>query len=480
MPFWSPDSRSVGFFADGLLKRVDLADGAVRTLARAPQPRRGAWSDDGTVIFGASSVGPLLRVHADGGPVQPATSLLPGQTNHRWPQFLPGGRFVLFALGSPDVRGLYAGSLSDPALRRVSDRELAYSFLPPSHLLFARQGGLWARPLSAELSASTGEFVAVAPKVVVSSGITGYAGFSASSTGAIAYRASAGQRQLVWVDRAGRVLRKVGQADDSLMVLTDLSADDRTAGVQRIVDGNVDAWLVDTARGVARRLTFDAAFDGNAVLSPDGQHVAYVTDGRADVYQIHQRPADGSGVDATLLESPENKNLGDWSPDTRYLMYATQSATTQYDLWALPLDRVRKSIEIARTPFSEGGGRFSPDGRWVAFQSNETGQSEVYVQRFPAAGAKTQVSVGGGGAPRWRRDGRELFYVAPDNRLMNVPLVLGPADVEAAPPRRLFLLPGSVDFGYEAAADGQRFLVNTPVSGASPITLILNWKPPQR
>ena len=481
MPFWSHDGRSVGFFANGLLKRLDIADGRVRTLAVAPQPRRGAWNAAGDILFGASSVGPLLRVHADGGPVRQVTTLLPGQTNHRWPQFLPDGRrFLIFALGRPDVRGLYAGSLDDSRLRRVSDRESAYSFMPPSQLLLARQGGLWSRPLSSDLTAPAGNLVAVASKVLLASWYTGYAAFSASANGAIAYRASAGTRQLAWLDRAGRVVERVGPADDSQLTLTHLAPDGLSAGVQRNVDGVVDIWVVDTRRGVPRRLTFDGAFDGNVTFSPDGRRVAYVTDGTADVYQIHLRASDGTGDAVKLLESPENKNPSDWSLDGRFLLYDSQNPENHFDLWAVPMLGGGKPIEVARTPFTESNGRFSPDARWIAFQSSESGRSEVYVQRFPGSGPKTQVSVGGGWAPRWPRHGREIFYLAPGNRVMAVSPTFADDKVVSSEPRPLFVLPGSEQFGYELSGDGQRFLVSTPVSSASPITVILNWQPPAR
>ena len=196
LPFFSPDGGSIAFFADGSLKRIDLAGGFVRTLASAPQGRRGSWNREGTIIFGATSVGPLYRVPADGGAVEQATTLVAGQTNHRWPQFLPDGRrFLLFALGSPDVRGVYLGSLAEQGLRRISDRESAYLFLPPAHVLFARQGALWVRRLSPEYTSVEGDLIPVAPRVLVHSTVTGLGAFSSSSAASIVYRASAGSRR---------------------------------------------------------------------------------------------------------------------------------------------------------------------------------------------------------------------------------------------------------------------------------------------
>ena len=478
MPFWSPDSRSIGFFAQGVLKRIDLAGGFVRTLANAPQPRQGTWNHGGTIVFGAGSIGSLQRVPADGGAVQPATSLLPGQTNHRWPQFLPDGRrFLLFSLGVEDVRGVYLGSLENTSVRRISDRESAYAFIAPAHLLFARQGALWARKLTPDYGSAEGDLMPVAPNVLVESTFTGFGAFSASPTGSIAYRASARTTQLVWVDRTGRDLQTLGEPDASQMTLWALAPDGRTAAVTRVVDGNEDVWLVDAARGVSRRLTTDPGGDGPPVFSPDASRVVYVSDGEADVYQIHERRADGSGSARLVLASVENKNPNDWSPDGRYVLYTSQSPETGFDIMAVPISGDGKPFEIARTPFPEADGRFSPDGHWVAYMSIESGSPQIFVRPFAGPGTKFQVSVGGGSQPRWRRDGGELFYVAPDNRVMAVRIVTAATRVEAGRPHALFTL--STMSGYEPAPDGKRFLTFKLVSPASPITVILNWKPPR-
>jgi eukaryotic-like serine/threonine-protein kinase len=473
-PFWSPDSRSIAFFADGLLKRIDLESGFVRTVASAPNPRRGAWNDDGTVLFGAS-VGPLYRVSADGGPVAEATNLLPLQTNHRIPQFLPGGRFLLLTLGAPDVRGVYLSSLSDTSLRRVFDRESAYLFMPSGHVLIVRDGALWARGFNA-MEASLGEnLVPVAQRVLVSPSTTGFSALSASATGAVAYRTSAGSKQLVWLDRDGRTLESVGQPDDAQLELASLSPDGATAAAVRTVNGNTDVWVLDSQRGVPRRLTFDPHSDATPIFSPDGLRVAYVSDRKADVWDIFERRSDGTGAETLLLESNENKQALAWSSDGRFILYTTQNPQTDYDLWALPLGGERKPIPIAVTPYVEYDARLSPDAHWVAFESTETGQTEIYIQPFPETGPKRQIS-NGGRRPRWRRDGRELFYISADDRLMAVSISPGNAGLEVGPPRALFALPPTQSF--EPSPDGQRFLTTAVVSEASPITIILNWQPP--
>jgi serine/threonine protein kinase/Tol biopolymer transport system component len=473
-PFWSPDSRSVGFTARGVLKRIDLDSGLVRTLARHSFAG-GAWNVDGTILIG-SVIGPLYSVQADDGSVTQTTNLLEGQSSHRWPQFLPDGRFLFFTLGPPAVRAVYLGSTADANVQRLSDRESGYRFMPPSHVLFARQGGLWARRLGPESTTLEGELVPVAPKVLVSPGFFGYSAFSSSATGAIAYRASAGETQLVWLDRAGRPVGTVGQADDGQMTLYQLSRDGRTVAITRTIAGNTNVWLLDTERGVPHRLSFDVN-DNDVIISPDGTRVVHQANGPSDGSVVYERRSDGTGTESQLLQESVNEwhHPQDWSADGRHIMYAV-TTTTGLDLRALPLSGERTPFDVARTSFSELNARFSPDGRWVAYQSNETGQFEIHVQPFPGPGPKVQVSVGGGTLPRWRRDGGELFYIALDKRLMAVSIAQSGSRLETDPPQALFTL--SATKGYEPSPDGQRFLVTEVVSEASPISVILNWKPP--
>ena len=477
LPFWSPDSRSVGFNANGLLKRIDLGSGLVRTIANRTSVG-GSWNTDGTILMG-SGIGPLYVVSADGGTPRPATDLLQGQVTHRWPQFLPDGRrFLLFSLGVPSKRGVYIGSAGARRVQRLSDRESGYQILSP-HLIFARQGALLARRASADFTSLQGEFVPVAPKVLVDRGLFGFAAFSASSSGAIAYRASAGETQLVWLDRNGRAVGTVGAADDSQMLLSHLSQDGRSVAVTRTIAGNTNVWLLDTERGIPRRLTFGLN-DTSVVFSPDGSRVAHQAEGNHEGTVVWERRADGTGGETPLLQEPEEHEFDhprDWSSDGRYILYAL-STTTNSDLRALPLFGDRRPIDIARTPFTETAGRFSPDGRWVAYQSDETGRPEIHVQPFPGPGPRFQVSVAGGTLPRWRRDGRELFYVAPDRRLMSLSVTPRRDRLETGAPQPLFTL--STTSFYEPSPDGQRFLVTAAVSEVSPITVIMNWRPPIR
>jgi Tol biopolymer transport system component len=247
-----------------------------------------------------------------------------------------------------------------------------------------------------------------------------------------------------------------------------------------VVDGNTDVWLVDTERATFRRLTLDPGIDGEPIISPDGSRLVYVADGRDDVYQMYERPADGTGGETLLLETNEHKNPRDWSPDGRYILFTNQSLETGWDLLALPLAGDRKPLEVARTRFDEANGRFSPDGRWVAYSSAESGRSEVYVQSFPGGEGKQVVSVGGGQFPRWRRDGRELYYFTPaGDRLMAVSVSTAATKFQAEAPLYLFTALAR-RYGFEPSLDGQKFLLNIQVSEPSPITVILNWKRPGR
>ena len=257
-----------------------------------------------------------------------------------------------------------------------------------------------------------------------------------------------------------------------------LSPDGRNVAFRRIVSGNADVWLLDITRGVRRRFTSDAARDYEAIWSPDGSHIAFSSD-RKGVLDLYDKPVAGAETESLLLESAEQKNIYDWSLDGRFILYGAQNSKTGRDIWALPLFGDRKPLAVAQTAFDEAEGRFSPDGRWVAYGLNETGRNEIHIQPFPGPGGKLQISTGGGNFPQWRRDGREIFYVGPDSRLMTVPVMLpvNGSTVEAGTPVALFAMrPGSE---FAATPDGQRFLINTLLEDAAtpPITVILNWKP---
>ncbi|MDO8630186.1 MAG: hypothetical protein Q7R41_06805, partial [Phycisphaerales bacterium] len=470
-------------FADQKLKRVDIGGGNVQTIADAASGFGATWNADGMILFAGENTAPLLRVPATAGerPVE-ATRLEKGQVSHRFPQLLPDGhRFLFFATGPADVQGVYLGSLDTTETRRIVDSDTRAEFLPPHWLLFGREDGLYAQHVDPETFVTSGDAVFVAGRVARSPQAFASLAVSASTSGVLAYRTDAeSTRELVWVDRQGRQIGTFGAPPGLTARPGWLSPDGRTVAVGRTVDGNEDIWLIDTARGVLRRLTFDAATDFAAAWSPDGSRIVFSSSRKAGGrYDIYQRSLGGSD-DELLLETAENKNASDWSPDDRFILYANRK--TNDDIWALPLDGDRKPFVVVHTPFNEANAHFSPDGRWISYASNETGRSEVFVTRFPGGGRNWQISTNGGDNSRWRDDGRELIYLAPDDRIMAVPVSLdaNAPSVEAGNPVALFAVrPGS---RVSATPDAQRFLINTPTNdaAASPITIVLNWKPPNQ
>jgi Tol biopolymer transport system component len=425
-PFWSPDGRAVGFFADGKLKRIDLVGGAVQVLADAPLGRGGTWNPDDVIVFAPSSTGALLRVAATGGTAAPVTRFAAGQGSHRLPQFLPDGRRFLFlmATGQPDTHGVYVGSLDDGEPTRVMPAETAAAYAAPGYLLLVSQGVLAAHPFDAANATVTGEPRPVAQAVGTNDG-SSHSAFSVSAAGVLAHRAGAGaRRQLVWVDRTGNTVGAIGQPDENAPANPELAPDGQRVAVGRNVQGNLDVWLIDVGRGVPSRFTFDVEADNAPLWSPDGSHVVFRST-RKGVHDVFEKPVSGTADEQPLLVTSQAKSALDWSRDGRFLLYSTQDPKTGSDLWALPMMGERKPFAVLQSSFDEIEGQFSPDGRWLAYASNESGRYEIYIRTFPEAGRKWQVSVAGGVQPRWRRDGRELYYVAPDTRLMAVPIRLG-------------------------------------------------------
>jgi serine/threonine protein kinase/Tol biopolymer transport system component len=492
-PFWAPDGRAVGFFADGKLKRLDLAGGAPQVLADAPQGRGGTWNSDGVIVF-TPTAGPtavLMRVMASGGTPVPLTRLAAGQGNsHRWPQFLPDGRHVLFfvGLGQPETHGVYVVSLDGGEPTRVLTGETAAVYAAPGYLLRVSQGVLVAQRFDAARATVSGEPIPVAQAVGTDDG-TWRSAFSVSAAGVLAYRPGTGaRRQLVWVDHMGKVLGSIGQPDENTLANPALAPDGQRAAVTRSVQGNYDVWLIDLGRGVPSRFTFDAAQDQMPAWSSDGRQVVF-TSSRKGVWDLFEKASNGAD-DQPLLVSAQDKAPLDWSPDGRVLLYATQDPKTASDLWALPLTGERKPFPVVQTSFDDIEGQFSPDGRWLAYASNESGRYEIHIRSFPEPSGKWQVSAAGGLQPRWGRDGRELFFVAPDTRLMAVPIRVASdrREVDVGAPVALFptrLASGSgvIAAGFNARAqymvapDG-RFLMNVSVAEAgpaSPITIIQNW-----
>jgi Tol biopolymer transport system component len=485
-PFWAPDGRSIGYFGDGQLKRVDLDGGVVRKLASAPQPRGGSWGTAGTIVFAAGSAGSLNAVPEQGGDAAVVTRVQrPQQTGHRFPHFLPDGRhFLFYALGGPAGRGLYLGSLDSTEAVRLVEADSSGVFAAPDLVLFAREGALWAQRLDLRTWRPVDLPVPVSKQIAVSSEIFGLVALSETAQSLIAFRPSAANRAFMWFDRSGRQIGRLGDLDSGEPAEPQLSLDGRTIVFRRTIRGNTDLWEMEVGRQIPRRLTSDAAREYEAVRSADGSRLVFNSDrnGVLDLYEKSLSAGDAS-PERVILETSDHKNVNDWSADDRYLLYSTQSPTSAADLFALPRFGDGTPIPIARTAATEFRGRFSPDGRWVAYESNESGRSEVYVQSFPPPARKMPISTAGGMAPMWRGDGRELFFRSLDGRLMAAAILITGPDLAAEAPLELFTLPAgpSRDGGnttpYAVSRDGQRFLINMLVGDVPPITVLLNWKP---
>ncbi len=485
-PFWSPDSRSIGFSTITALSRLDLAGGTPQVLANlVGVPTDGSWNADGTILYTREAASPLWRISAAGGEPTAVTRLeRPGQTAHRYPQFLLDGRhFLFFELGTPATGGIYLASLDGGAPTRLTAADSAGAFLPPDRVLFVQAGTLVSRRLDLVGRALAGEPVTLADRVGVDS--LGRGGFAASGTGLVAYRVGGdAARQLTWVDRTGKAVGVAGEPDASAPAYPELSPDGRRVAMRRPVQGNIDIWLRDLLGGGMTRLTFDAAVESVPVWSPDGTRIAFNSN-RTGAYNLYTKASNGSGAEARLVDSPNNVIPQDWSRDGRWLLYYELHPTTGRDLWVVDMTSPDLTPRVvANTPAHEALAQFSPDGRWVAYQTNESGRFEVVVQPFPDAGGKWHVSAAGGVAPRWRADGQELYFLAPDATMMAVPVTAAGASLAAGMPVSLF--PSRIRGGgsvatdrpqYDVARDG-RFLINQPVADATaaPITLILNWQ----
>ena len=416
-PFWSPDSRSIGFFAKGKLLRVDVADGAQQEMATMLGTSvGGSWSADGTIVFSRQTTGPLWRVAAaEGEPVAVTQLDPPRQIGHRFPHFLPDGRqFLFYATGTPETAGIYLGSLDGGAPTRLTAADSAGQFLRPDWVMFVRQGTLVARRLDFAQKALTGDTFTLTDRVTLNAR---GASFAVSTAGLVAYRAGGGEaRHLTWVDRTGKAMGVAAEPDEANMQSPEPSPDGRRVAIARAAQGNVDIWLLDLFRGGMTRRTTDAAGDINALWSPDGMRIAFSSN-RTGVFDLYLKPSNGSGAEERLVASPNIKQAQDWSRDGRWLLYYEANPTTGRDLLALDMTSPdHTSRVVANTPAEEVLAQFSPDGRWVAYQTNESERFEVVVQPFPDAGGKWQVSTNGGAAPRWRADGKEIYYRRPTRR----------------------------------------------------------------
>jgi Tol biopolymer transport system component/tRNA A-37 threonylcarbamoyl transferase component Bud32 len=477
-PFWSPDSRFLGFIAEGKLKKIEVTGGPAQKICDAPTGADGSWGSEGVILYDGTGKDPIYRVSAAGGSPTVAAKAETKEGEVGWPEFLPDGRhFLYMAIGTkPEDNTYRVGTLDSPDSKSFAPAQTLLTYSPPGYLLFVRDKTLVAQPFDPKAVKTKGEPIPLAEQIGTDN--VGLATFSVSREGTLAYRTGETGGRLLWVDRSGKELDAVGEKGDYTNPALSPAGDRLAFSLSDPRGGKTDIWIRDLARGVSSRFTFGGANNWVPLWSPDGATIVFRSD-RNGIIDLFEKPASGQGEDKILFKSDEAKVATDWSRDGRYIAFSSQNAKTGWDCWALPTFGDRKPVPIVARPFAELNPMFSPDARFVAYQSNESGTQEIYVQSFPVASGKWQISSTGGSDPSWRADGKELFYRSADQKLMAVEIQAGET-FKAGIPRPLFparLRSGVARNKYVAAADGQRFLLVAPLGRESliPTTVVLNW-----
>jgi Tol biopolymer transport system component len=485
-PFWSPDSRNLGFFVNGKLERIDTSGGSPLALCDAPNGRGGTWGTDGTILFTPDITRVIYSVPSTGGTpklVEKMGPQLGGLGTARWPQFLPDGKHFLFYHFS-DVgtqSGTYAIALDGGVPKLIVAGKSNAVYAPPGYLLFIRQGTLMAQRFDASKLRLIGEATSVAEEVLQNF-IVFRSIFTASDTGVLAYETGGvgtGGFQLTWVDRSGKALAKVGAPGE--YYTPRISPDGKKLAVT-IRDASGDnLWVVDLARDIKTRLTFSNV-DLSGAWSPDGKTIAFES-GRGKLIHLYTKAADGTGRTIPLVRGDANEYDPVWSADGRYILYerSEPASPTQTQIWAVPMFGERKPFPVVQSRFSVDQPALSADGKWLAYVSMESGSPEVYVARFGLGGAigRWQVSAGGGNWPEWRRDGKELFYFSGDDKIMSAEISVRGSDILIGKVQPLFQAnySGGPGWVYDVSPDGKKFLLITQGSeqAARPLTLVVNW-----
>ena len=486
-PFWSPDSRYVAFLAAGRLKQVSATGGAPKDIGDAPGFMGGAWNREGAILFGSSKG--IFRISAEGGKPSAITTVEAPEAGHLWPNFLPDGQHFLYLVWSPQAgsRAIYAGKLGAKDRTRLMTAESNAEYAAPGYILFHRDASLFAQPFDSAKLALRGEPVHVADDVS-SGGGNGRGAFDAAQNGSLLYFQGAGAPsgrggimspnvQWGWRDRNGSPSSQGAYAGEAGPFGDfDISPDGKLIAVTK-QEGSpgADIWVIDWERaGVSTRVTMDPADDMGPVWSPDGKRIAFTTHrkGNADIYVAE--PGSGVGKDTPLLETAADEIVKDWSKDGKYIAYLNAQGDF-YDIHALPLkdgkpDPAQKPFPVVQGHFQKSEPQFSFDGKWLAYTSDRTvpGTFQVYVRSFPSGDQEIAVSTAGGGQPRWRKDGKELFYHASDDMIMAVDIKPG-LKLEAGIPHPLFLSPfrnaatrDPLRHLMSVTPDGQRFLIRIP------------------
>jgi eukaryotic-like serine/threonine-protein kinase len=490
-PFWSPDGKSLGFFADGKLKRLEIAGGPVQVICDAPRGRGGAWNKDGVILFTPSShlSGGLYRVSAAGGAATrvAAPDGSHGAESNRWPIFLPDGKHFLYLAanlsGQTDSDALYAGSLDSTEARFITKTTGNAAYAAPGYLFFSREKTLYAQKFDAARLVLSGEAVPLLRSVSYLPRIA-HNDYAVSKGDLLVAQPASGVSlsRLVWRNRKGDEGGTVGKPDVYANVM--LAPNEKAVAFDKTdqENQNTDLWTFDLQRGSLKRLTFDPAIDAEPVWSPDGKRILFASS-RAGVMRLYMKNADG-GEDEKLLPLDASDRADqyptNWSPDGKYFLYERDTEETRLWVAEMPDLKTRPLLKGSQTTRN---GEFSPDGKWVAYNSNETGKWEIYVISFPDLHGKWQVSNNGGTQPRWRGDGKELFYLATDGKMMATPLTTTGDRFDSGTPAALFqasarqVIAGSERVSYDVTQDGQRFLINTQMENVEtkPMMVVLNW-----
>ena len=483
-PFWSPDSRRIGFFADGKLKKIEITGTTPDIVCDAPQGRGGSWSHLGTILFAPKVNGLIYQVPSSGGEPKAVTTLMDKTgDDHRWPCLFPDGNHFLFSRNL--IQELWLGNMDTGQSRLLMQNCSNATYVPPGYIVFSRNGILLAQAFDEKKNELQGAAFPILKEKILYYAPKTLAGFSVSSNGILSYMADETvPTQLTWVDRTGRKLSTMGEKGfyQSLR----LSPDNKRISMIRVdpdVTSARDLWIYEIDRQSSTRFTFQKRYYYSPFWSADGQTIYYGSTSTVNSGDIFSKSSDGSGAEQIIFGDALFKRPTDISTDGKYLAYYAQDADSSSDIWILPLTAGAKPLPYLRTPFTEWDGQFSPDGKWIAYVSDESGRREIYVQSFPTGKGKWQISTAGGVYPLWARSGNELFFSTLDDVLTAVAITTSPS-IAIGQSTALFQIPHGAPyaesddiFSYEVSADGQRFLLNKPTESMRPsyITLALNW-----
>jgi len=478
-PFWSPDSQTIGFFADGKMKRLEASGGGLQVLADATTPRGGTWNQDGVILFSPGAAGGLSRVSASGGTVEQVTTLDPkkNEDSHRWPCFLPDGQHFVFLVRSGLTTGatqLYGSSLGSKDKTLIVDSGGRPGCAQPGYLLFVRGSNLMAQHFDQKRLQLSGNPTPVVEQL--GRDYTFSAAYTVSRNGMmVAHNGGVSTSVLTWYDRTGKAGAVLGT--DNFNV-TRFSPDGRILSTS-IYDnsGGEDIWLLDLARGVRTRFTFGPALSDDPVWSPDGKMIVFDSN-RTGTYAIYEKPSNGTQKEELVFADPAIKFTTSWSSDGKYVLmdHIAPDAQGKTSIWVIPMFGDHKAYPLIANDFNNTYSQFSPDGHWVAYDSNESGRDEIYAVAFPNPTARFQISTTGGANAQWRVDGKELFYTDADNKIMAVDIAAHGDALQIGTPHALWAPRLQAVNPPYATADGKRFLVNElPLQSTSHLSLTLNW-----